>query len=92
MIPPPPPDTLTLAVEVHPEDLHLVDNIFQGHDHIAQVRWNRRLVAGRPCYLILVPPDFLEETQAVLERLKRWVRLGRVTLLAGEGDAADEGR
>jgi len=81
-IPPPPQDTLTLLIEVDKDNIHFVDNIFKSHDNIAQVRRDYRVFQGRPCYEILVPPQLLEETYSVIERLKDLIPIGIVKLLA----------
>lgn len=83
-IPPPPPDTVTLLLEVQPDDIHFVDNILKGHDHIAQVRRDMRLHRGRPCFEVHVPPHFLDEVRRVLDRLRELIWIGQVVVLPPE--------
>jgi len=86
-IPPPSADTVTVAVEVAREDMSFLDNIVQAHDGIAQVRWDYRLIEGRPCYEIQTTPHFLDDTLQLLERLKAHMEIGLIRVVP-----ADEGK
>lgn len=86
-IPPPPVDTVTVAVEVARADMSFLDNIVQAYDGVAQARWDYRLIEGRPCYELQTTPHFLHETLQLLERLKAHMEIGLIRVLPADEDA-----
>ncbi|MEN3010467.1 MAG: hypothetical protein ABDI20_05750 [Candidatus Bipolaricaulaceae bacterium] len=75
---PPPKEAHVLWVELDEEGLHFVDGIFGLHDGVANVRREYREVGGRKLFKIFVAPGCLSEALEVLERAKKFVRIGEI--------------
>ncbi len=69
-------DAIKLFVEVPKEDLHFLDGIVKGYPGIANVRREYVIKDGKKYFMILVPPDFLDEMKQVLTRLKKYIDIG----------------
>lgn len=74
----PPKEAHVLWVELDEEALHFVDGIFGMYDGVANVRREYREVGGRKLFKIFVAPGCLSEALEVLERAKRFVRIGEI--------------
>ncbi|MCS7239994.1 MAG: hypothetical protein NZ651_01940 [Candidatus Bipolaricaulota bacterium] len=74
----PPKKMHVLWVEMDEETLHTVDGAFAIHDGLVNVRREYREVGGRKLFKIYVAPGCLAEALAVLDRLKKIVRIGEV--------------
>jgi len=85
-IPPPPTDTVLMALEVNAEDIHFVDNIMKSHDNLAQVRRDFRTHRGRPCYEVWIAPDLVEEVQDVIAHLRPFIDIGICELVPNARD------
>ncbi|MCS7216774.1 MAG: DUF4911 domain-containing protein [Candidatus Bipolaricaulota bacterium] len=74
----PPKEAHVLWVELDEEALHFVDGIFGMYDGVANVRREYREVGGRKLFKIFVAPGCLSEALEVLERAKKFVRIGEI--------------
>ncbi len=76
----PPQKMHVLWVEMDEEALHTVDGAFGMSDGLANVRREYREIAGRKFFKIYVAPGGLAEALEILERLRRFVRIGEVVV------------
>ncbi len=74
----PPRKMHVLWVEMEEEALHTVDGAFGMSDGVANVRREYREIGGRKFFKIYVAPGCLAEALEVLERLKKFVKIGEV--------------
>jgi len=81
----PPKKMHVLWVEMDEETLHMVDGAFGVSDGLANVRREYREIGGRKFFKIYVAPGGLEEALEILNRLKKFVRIGEV-MVEDDGD------
>lgn len=81
----PPKKMHVLWVEMDEETLHTVDGAFGMSDGLANVRREYREIGGRKFFKIYVAPGGFEEALEILNRLKKFVRIGEV-MVEDEGD------
>lgn len=74
----PPKKMHVLWVEMDEETLHTVDGAFGMSDGVANVRREYREIQGRKFFKIYVAPGCLAEALEVLDRLKKFVKIGEV--------------
>lgn len=74
----PPEELPVLWVEMDEEALHFVDGVFGMYDGLANVRREYREIEGRKFFKIFVASGCISEALAVLERAKKFVRIGEI--------------
>lgn len=74
----PPRDIHTLWVEMDEETVHAVDGAFAMSDGVANVRREYREIGGKKFFKIYVASGCLSQALEVLDKLRKWVRIGEI--------------
>jgi hypothetical protein len=73
-----PQDTRALYVELDEKDVHFLEMILTAYDGVAHLRRDWHMREGRRFFKILVPPDFLDEVERILEQVRKHVKIGEI--------------
>lgn len=74
----PRPQEGVLWVETTEEGLYFVDAVLMSLDGVANVRREYREEGGRKFFKVYAPPGLGDEALATLERLRRYVPIGKI--------------